>query len=357
MVTAARGEEAIGVVLSPREAAVLLDYVKPHIDSRGGLRIAYGPLSGRWSEPQTISGRWSVGWTNGRALGQPSLALSPDGAMLVAWDGCLTQRACYGVAGERGAQQRTLVAWHRPGRPFGHPTVVRAAPLGSVAQFDAAGTAYLSARCSGTVAIAPAHTQRFRRSIVTSGTVKSFTLALSGAGQGLAAWVAGACSYDDAAPPQPGAVLVRLLRASRFLTPFALTAAPAESAAAVATPAGATVGWYVRAANGAEEPFSAQIGANGPGATQQGADAAIPVTADGRGDVVLRGGRAANTYGPGAPSPGLLADKLFVRPAGGGPDQPAPAADGEVAAATAGRVIALAWSPDVTKLALSIWRP
>ena len=358
VVTSARAEQLIGVVLSPAEATVLLRYTKPRIDSPGGLRVAYGPLIGRWSAPRTISGRWSIGWTNARPLAQPRLALSPDGTVLVAWNGCLTQHACDGIVGEGYAEQRVVVAWHRPGRPFGPPTVVRAAPLGSASQFDAAGTAYLSGNCSGTVAIAPAHSRRFSRTIVTRGAARSFTLALSGAGQGLAAWVAGACSYDETTPPQRGAVLVRLLRGSRFVTPLALTAAPAESADAVATPAGVTVSWDVRAANGVEEPFSAQIGANGLlGATQQGANAVIPITADGRGDVVLRGGRAANTYGPGAPGPGPLADKLFVRPAGGGPDQPAPAPFGESAAASAGRAIALIWYPDMTKLDLSIWRP
>ncbi len=358
VVTTARAEGVMGVVLSTTgEATVLLEYAKPRVDSPGGLRVAYGPLTGRWSAPQTISGRWNIGWTNGRPSAHPSLALSPDGTVLVAWNGCLTQRACYGVIGEGYAQQRVLVAWHRPGRPSGPPTVVRAAPLGSVAQFDAAGTAYLSARCSGTVAVAPAHRRRFSRTIVTRGPAKSFTLSLSGAGRGLAAWVAGACSFDETTPPQPGSVLVSLLRARRFATPFAL-AAPAESANAVATAAGATVSWSVRTANGVEEPFSAQLDATGlPGATQQGASAVIPITADGHGDVVLRGGRAANTYGPGAPSPGPLAGKLFVRPSGGGPDQPAPAPFGEVVAAPFGGAIALIWSPDATKLALSIWRP
>ncbi len=358
VVSSARAEELLGVVLSPSEATVLLGYATPRIDSPGGVRVAYGPLIGRWSAPQSISGRWSIGWTNARPGAQPNLALSPDGTVLVAWNGCLTQYACYGIVGEGYAQQRVVVAWHRPGRPFGPPTVVRAAPLGSVPQFDAAGTTYLSSRCSGTVAIAPAHRRRFTHTIVTRGAAKSFTLALSGAGQGLAAWVSGACSYDETTPPQSGTLLASLLRARRFATPFALTSAPAESADAAATAPGVTVSWHVRTANQTEEPFSVQIGANGlPGATQQGANAVIPITADGRGDVVCRGGRAANTYGVGAPSPGPLADKLFVRPAGGGLDQPAPAPFGEIATAPAERTIAEIWSPDTRQLDLSIWRP
>lgn len=358
VVTSARAETATGVVLSPREATVLLEYTKPRVDSPGGVRVAYGPLIGRWSVPQTLSGRWSIGWTDGRPSWQPGLALSPDGTVLVAWNGCLTQLACYGAVGEGQAKQRVLVTWHRPGRPFGSPAVVSAAALGSVPQFDAAGTAYLSSRCSGAVAIAPAHTRRFSRTIVTGGAAKSFALALSGPGQGLATWVAGACSFSETTPSQPGAVLVRLLKAGRFAGPFTLTTAQAESAQAVATPAGATVSWDTRATNNVEEPFSAQLDPNGlPGAVQQGTDAVIPIAADGRGDVLLRGGRAANTYGLGAPAPGPLADKLFVRPVGGGADQPAPGPLGEAAANPHGRTIALLSAPEMTKLTLSIWHP
>jgi len=358
VVSTARAERLIGVVLSPAEATVLLGYTTPRVSSQGGLRVAYGPPIGNWSAQQTISGRWSIGWTNGLPLAQPHLALATDGTVLVAWNGCLTQHACDGVPGEGYAQQRVVVAWHRPGRPFGPPTVVRAAPLGSVPQFDAAGRAYLSGSCSGTVASAPPHSRRFSPTIVTRGAARSFTLTLSAAGQGLAAWIAGPCAYGELTPPQPGPVFVSLLRGSELLPPLALSTAPAESAYAAATPAGATVCWEARAANGVEEPFSAQVSAGGlPGTTQQGAEAIIPVTADGRGDLLLRGGRAANTYGPGAPAPGPLADKLFVRPAGGGPDQPAPTPYGDAAAAPSGRTIALIWSPALTKLDVSIWRP
>jgi hypothetical protein len=340
VVTSARAEALIGVVLSPAEATVLLGYTKPRIDSPGGVRVAYGPLIGRWSAPQTISGRWSIGWTNGFPWAQPHLALSPDGTVLVAWNGCLTQHACDGIIGEGYTQQRVVVAWHRPGRPFGPPTVVRAAPLGSVPQFDAAGTAYLAGSCSGTVAIAPAHSRRFRRTIVTRGAAQSFTLALSGAGKGLAVWVAGACSYDEAAGNQSGTVLVSRLRARGFVTPFVLTAAPAESADAVASATGVTVSWYDGTTH------IVQIDANGVPGTVQDDPTALPLGADGGGDVL---------FAPVA----QLGFGDFVRPAGGGADQPGPApwGPGTWAVSPAGRAIALMWYPDVTKLDLSIWRP
>lgn len=355
VVTSARDDGLVGVALSPAEATVLLAYSKPGIDSQGGLRVAYGPLIGRWAAPQTISGRWGIGWTNGRPLAEPHLALSPDGTVLVAWNGCLTRNACLGAVGEGYARQRVVVAWHRPGRPFAPPAVVRA-PLGSVPQFDATGSAYLSGDCSGTVAIARVHSRRFSRTIVTGGAVKSFALALSGARQGLAAWVAGACSYDETTPPRNGPVRISLLRGGTFTRPQALTANTTEAmrSSAAAVPSGGIVSWDVRAANEAEEPFSARIGANGvPGSIQQGAKAVIPIAADARGDLMLEDGRSASSYGPGAPGP----SPPFVRPAGGGPDEPAPSRFGSLAAAPAGRGFAFAWLPNLTTLNLSVWRP
>jgi len=341
-VASGRAEQLIGLVLSPAEATVLLQYDKLGIDSPGGVRAAYGPLIGSWSAPRTISGPWSIGYTNGFPWAQPHLALAPDGTVLVAWNGCSSQHACEGVIGPGGgfAQQRVVVAWRSPGGPFGPPTVVRAAPLGAVPLFDAAGTAYLSSACSGTVAIAPAHSRRFRATIVTRGAAQSFTLALSGAGQGLATWVAGACSYDEASGNQGGPVLVSILRAGGFATPFALSSAPASSVEAVVSATAVTVSWY----DGSS--FIVQVTANGiPGTVQEG-PTALPLGADGGGDILF------------VPVVALgFGD--FVAPAGGGPDQPGPVSRGQATAALspAARVIALIWYPDMTALDLSIWRP
>jgi hypothetical protein len=341
-VTSAPGVELIGLVLRPAEATVLLEYLKPGMNSPGGVRAAYGPLTGRWSAARTIGGSWSIGYTNGFPWAQPHLALAPDGTVLVAWNGCLSQHACGGVIGGGGgyAEQQVVVACHSPGRPFGAATVVRAAPLGAVPQFDAAGTAYLSSSCSGTVAIAPAHSRRFRATIVTKGATQSFTLALSGAGQGLGTWVAGACSYNQASGNQGGAVLVSILRAGGFVTPFALTSAPAEWADAVASPIGVSVSWY----DGTS--FMVQVDANGVPGTVQDGPTALPLGVDGGGDVLF------------APVVQLgFGD--FVRPAGGGADQPGPApwGQGTWALSAAGRVVAVLWYPDMTKLDLSTWRP
>jgi hypothetical protein len=88
------------------------------------------------------------------------------------------------------------------------------------------GTAYLSSSCSGRVLIAPAHSHSFNRSVaVAPGPVLDLTLSLAGEGQGLAAWVAGACSFDQAASAPFGEVA---------------SAAPVGRAAALAWYAGST---------------------------------------------------------------------------------------------------------------------
>jgi hypothetical protein len=152
-------------------------------------------------------------------------------------------------------------------------------------------------------------------------------------------------------------VLVDLLRDGAFTGAHALpsTAGAAIRSTGIAVPGGGIISWEVRAANGNEEPFSAAIGDEGvPGAAQQGASAVIPIAADAGGDTVLEAGRAANSYGPGAPGP----TPPFVRPASGGPDQPAPsAAFGSLTTAPLGRAFALAWSSGLATLEVSVWRP
>jgi hypothetical protein len=176
------------------------------------------------------------------------------------------------------------------------------------------------------------------------------TLSLDGAGQGLAAWVAGACSLDEAVSSTPGPVFVSVLRAGTFAKPRALTPGSTEAfqSNAVAVPGAGTVSWFTYGAAGFAA-FSAQIGADGlPDATQQSTTAVIPFTADGGGDVVFAR----------APGPGPLASTVFVRPAGGRPDQTAPAPFGEIAAAApVGRAAALAWYAGSAPLELSVWRP
>ncbi|HYB23572.1 MAG TPA: hypothetical protein VED41_07230, partial [Solirubrobacteraceae bacterium] len=157
-------------------------------------RTAYGPLIGRWSPSRTIGHFYDVAFTAGKAPWYPQLAAAPSGEVLAAWNACRTLASC-------GFNQRGMVVrWRAPGHGFGVPQVVRGAPLGAVPQFDAGGTAYLHSNCSGRVLIAPAYSQHFSRTVMlTPGPALAMTLSLASAGQGLAAWVAGACSDDPEA--------------------------------------------------------------------------------------------------------------------------------------------------------------
>ena len=165
--------------------------------------------------------------------------------MLVAWNGCLPSTRASGVIGP-GAGTRSSGSWSRgalrAARSARRPWCARRRS-GRCRSSTRRGTAYLSSHCSGTVAIAPAHSRQLPPAIVTRGAAQSFTLALSGAGQGLAAWVAGACSYERTAASTPGPVLVSVLRAGGFAAPFALSRRRRSSVDAVASPAGVTVSW------------------------------------------------------------------------------------------------------------------
>jgi hypothetical protein len=104
--------------------------------------------------------------------------------------------------------------------------------------------------------------------------------------------------------------------------------------------------------------FSVRIGADGlPGATQQ-ISGPIALAADGGGDEVFSWPGAIGYY----PPPNLLNPAVFVRPAGGGADEPAPSRVGQFAVSTpVGRAVALAWNTSPTGagpiMELSVWRP
>ena len=170
--------------------------------------------------------------------------------------------------------------------------------------------------------------------MLTRRKVLGFRLSLTGARQGLAAWVAGECTFDAAAGNSPGPVLAAVLSAGKFGKPLKLTPAAAEAiySNAVAVPGGGTVTWATTGPHG-PETFSLPIGAGGlPGTIQQMAGGLIALTADGGGDEVFAW-----------PPYNLAISRLapFVRPAGGGADQPAPGSSGQLAvAAPLGRAAA-----------------
>ncbi len=349
--------ESLSVVLGAGEVTVAWD-TRSRAEAQGRtivIRAAYGPLIGRWPAPRAIR---RVGYEP-PSLAIPSeqhLAIAPDGEVLLAFN----TLSLAGDSGPRGV----AVSWRTPGEPFGVSQVLRRALYEAIPQFDARGTAYLSAACNGSVTIAPAHSRRFGRPVVVTNTpVFSFTLAVAGAGRGLAAWVAGECSPEDwMVGNAPGPVFASVLSGGKFGEPLELTPAATQAidASAVAAPGDGTVGWDAGEVGGPPvawpQPFSVQIGSDGvPGATQT-----FPVTgpwvrllaSDGGGDEV---------FGPITPSPEPLSP-LFVRPASGGADEPAPSREGQFAVATpVGRAVALAWNTSPTGagpiMELSVWRP
>jgi len=325
--------EGLSVVIGAGEATVAWD-ARSRAEAQGRtivIRAAYGPLIGRWRPARAI--RRIPFEPPGEVLGgepaEQHLAIAPDGEVLLAFN----------ASGEAAG-----LAWRAPGHAFGVPQLLSEAPDCAIPQFDAHGAAYLSGSCNGFVRVAPAHSHRFRRTaVLTNSQVFIFTLALSGAGRGIAAWVTGECDGHT-----PGPVFASVLKGGKFGTPLALTpsATQAVDANAVAAPGGDTVTWYAGVGGGQPsawpQAYSLQIGANGvPGATQTlPIGAPIALVSDAGGDVVF-----GLTLGTGTPhGPGL-----FVRPAGGGADQPAPSL-GQVAGATpVGRAVAVAWNTSPTR--------
>ncbi len=163
-------------------------------------------------------------------------------------------------------------------------------------------------------------------------------------------------------PQHPGPVFASVLSAGAFgnlleLTPAATQAVYSD---AVASPGGATVSWGTTGPT-AGERFSLQIDASGvPGATQQNTSGTSALAVDGGGDQLF--GCAA----PGFPTPPCLTGP-FVRPAGGGADQPVPVsissssfASWFAVAAPLGRAAVFAWNPSPpaeSPIAVSVWRP
>jgi hypothetical protein len=304
------------------------------------LRVAHGPLSGAWAPERAIAAFPGLEpFVRG-----PQLAAAPDGEVLMTWNACATL-SCNGPG--------VYAAWRRPGHDFGAARLVAGSSLGAGPRFDAGGTAYLTSPCSGRLLVAAPPGHDFARSlIVAHGATSSFSLSLAGAGRGLASWVQGACSYDEAVPNTPGGVGERVLSGGSFAPAVALTAeeAPGTYAASAAVPAGGgTVSWFTAPKNQLGfAAFTAQIGPTGAaGAVQQLPDMISAVASDGAGDLLFAR----------PPGSGPIASAVFVRPAGGGADEPAPYVRGWTATAAFGRGAALLWyDGPATPLRLSVWR-
>ena len=328
----------IAVVVARGEVTVAWGY-----EERGGgseiVRVAYGPLKGRW-RPSRVLGHFSDLWfTGGRAPAYPQLAVAPDGSVLAAWSACRSVKACPRPVG--GVE----LAWRAPGHGFGAARLVREAPEGAGPVYDASGTAYLSSPCSGRILMSSPRSRSFARLVTLArGPVSDLALGTSGAGEGLATWVAGACSSDQAVGNASGAVLSSALKGGVFSAPKVITApgVQAYDARSAAVPGGGMASWRTTGSNGVAVPNLAIVGAPGQFAPVPGAS--VPVISDGGGDILFT---SAGIW-PSEPN------RQFVLPRRGAPPEEAPSATGMLAAAPFARLAADAWSGP--GLELSIWR-
>ncbi len=303
-------------------------------------QAVFGPMLGRLSAPVLLGHFSDIGFTGGKTELYPQLAVAPDGRVLAAWSACRSASGC----GHAGGVE---LASRAPGHGFSRTRSVGAAAQGALPQFDSSGRLYLVSACSGRVLLAAPGSLSFRRTVtLTAGPVSDLTLALSGAGEGLASWIAGACSSDQAVGNTPGPVMASLLRSGTFAAPKTLTAPGAKAfyLTAAAVPGGGALGWVLAGISGVPLPATALVGTPAVSATAPAG--VVPLIADGGGDVLFGPTRVLVAAGP-----------FFIRPAGGSPDQTLATRSGEAAVAPFGRAVAIAGYGGSATLWLSVWRP
>jgi hypothetical protein len=307
-------------------------------DPNETAREVHGALLGRWSQARVLGRFLDYNLTGGHTPLYPKLAVAPNGTVLAAWSACGSLKRC------PGAIPGVTLAWRTPGRGFGSPYKVPAAPEGSIPSFDSAGAAYLHSAHSARVLLASPGSRAFRRVVTLAhGPVRDVSLGLSGTGEGLASWIATGRSTDQAAGPYAGPVLASRLRGGVFATPATLTAvgAAADESWSVAVRGGGVVGWVSR------DRFNYPSGANvSLGAAPVLPADAAPLSADGGGDIVF--GRQRTV---------LSALPLAVIPAGGAAAQPSPAQLAVIGAAPFGRTVAIGWNEGKGPLEMSVWHP
>ncbi len=179
--------------------------------------------------------------------------------------------------------------------------------------YDRAGSTYLHSACSAHVVLARPGSHSFTRVVtLTRGPVSDLSLSLSGADEGLASWVSGACSADQAVANAAGPVLASTLKRSVFAAPVMLTRVGelAYDSRSAAVPGGGVVSWTRTTANGAPRGTVTTVGSLGSLAPIPTESA--PVAADGGGDILFTGLQPFPTSGV----------KQFVLPRTGAPVQP-----------------------------------
>ncbi|HEY6890100.1 MAG TPA: hypothetical protein VI300_20020, partial [Solirubrobacter sp.] len=294
---------------------------------------AYGIRNRQWAPVRTF----------GRGVSDLRAVVAGDGDVLLTW---AAGKVGYAVRppGHRFDSPRTV---NRP-RAFGG--LPRSGPLGALPAYDTRGRAYLAGRCDAAVASARPHTRRFTRTaILVSRPIVGMSFSVTGAGDGIAGWAAGACTQDEMVPATPGPVAAAALRGGRFVTAAALdTAARVSSTNAVAAAGGGgTVTWGAPGS-----VFSARLSPAGlAGPSTPVPDGRIVLTADGGGDQVL-------SATPGGVLEFAPSD-VAVRPVTGEPDEPAPLRGGVDVAVSApsGRALALTGQTAANVRALTVWHP
>jgi hypothetical protein len=296
-------------------------------------RVAYGPLKGRWRPSRPLGQFFDLAVAGGRTPAYPQLALAPNGDVLAAWSACRRESACpHGVK----------LAWRAPHHAFGPPRLIRTAPPGAIATYDAAGAAYLYSSCSGRVLIAMPGSHSFGKTVTLSpGQVSDLSLSTSGAGEGLASWVTGACGDPGNAP---GSVLASSIKGGVFGAPVALTTPSelAHNSRSAAVPGGGIASWEVIGS----AHWTVRT-AGSPGALAAIPPESVPIVADGGGDVLF----SPMELFP-VPTP-----PQFVLPRKGAPIQLSPSTGGQLAAAPFARLGAAAWYANQRSLMLTVWRP
>jgi hypothetical protein len=324
--------DALAVTLDPRGEATVA-WIARTRTSTGVVLAAYGNRNRPWTPARTVGG----GISDLRAV------VASDGEVLLTW-----------AAGKVGYAVRSPGhRFHAPrsvNRPRAFGGLPRSGPLGVIPAYDTRGRAYLAGRCDAAVAIARPHTPRFTRTaILVSGPIVGMSFSVTGAGDGIAGWAAGACTQDEMVPATPGPVVAAALRGGRFVTAATLDPAArvVTTNAVAASGGGGTVTWGMPGS-----VFSAWLRPTGPaGPPALVPDGRIVLTADGGGDQVL------------SATPGGVLDfapsDVAVRPVTGGPDEPAPLRGGVAVAVSApsGRALAVMGQTAANVRALTVWQP
>lgn len=309
---------------------------------RRAVRAAFRTPTGRWSAVR------SVGAT-GYVMPALRLAVAPDGTAVLTYNA------------RRTGGQRVAAAWRTRGHAFAAARPVRGvhAVTEPTLVVDPAGTVYLSGLvagrggCSGALLTATTTGRRFgARRTIAPAPVMTLQLVTTGRGAAVAAWLAAECnSYE----PFAGVLMAAGVHGGRLTGPVTLGDHMGYDLHLSGAPGGAEAGWMQ--VSGGPQPVlrAARVASTAVvGPAQTRTDGWVAVTADRRGDQLVGQSLMPNS---------LVSRDLAVRPADGGPQQPAPlTATGSdwtnrTTAATDGAPALAAMTFAGSGLVATVWRP